>query len=278
MKMLTGLLPATDGEALLFGHAVDAGDMALAHARRLHVAIILALYRAHGSPEPRPPRAAVPSAGRPRRRRRIDELVQPFRPRRLSSISWRRRCRSASASACRSRSRSCTSRTSSSSTSRPPASIRWRAIAFWELLIDLSRNQGVTIFVSTHFMNEAARCDRISLMDAGRVLATDTPAASSGARRRDARGSLHRLSRGGGGSARNVAAASTVLHDRAFGRRRLRRRPRCSLVQPAAAARLRDPRSARADARSDPAAFRAGRHGLPDADLRLRHHDRRQHR
>ena len=55
---------------------------------------------------------------------------------------------------------------------------------FWQLLIDLSRNDGVTIFVSTHFMNEAARCDRISLMDAGRVLATDTPAglvASSGA-------------------------------------------------------------------------------------------------
>ena len=47
---------------------------------------------------------------------------------------------------------------------------------FWSLLIDLSRRQGVTIFVSTHFMNEAARCDRISLMDTGRVLATDTPA------------------------------------------------------------------------------------------------------
>ena len=46
---------------------------------------------------------------------------------------------------------------------------------FWELLIDLSRNRGVTIFVSTHFMNEAERCDRISLMDSGRVLATDTP-------------------------------------------------------------------------------------------------------
>jgi ribosome-dependent ATPase len=42
-------------------------------------------------------------------------------------------------------------------------------------LIDLSRNQGVTIFVSTHFMNEAERCDRISLMDSGRVLATGTP-------------------------------------------------------------------------------------------------------
>jgi ribosome-dependent ATPase len=44
------------------------------------------------------------------------------------------------------------------------------------LLIDLSRKEGVTIFVSTHFMNEAERCDRISLMDSGRVLATDTPA------------------------------------------------------------------------------------------------------
>jgi ribosome-dependent ATPase len=48
---------------------------------------------------------------------------------------------------------------------------------FWELLLDLSRNQGVTIFVSTHFMNEAERCDRISLMHAGRVLAQGEPAA-----------------------------------------------------------------------------------------------------
>jgi ribosome-dependent ATPase len=46
---------------------------------------------------------------------------------------------------------------------------------FWQLLIDLSREHGVTIFVSTHFMNEAERCDRVSLMDSGRVLATDTP-------------------------------------------------------------------------------------------------------
>ncbi len=48
---------------------------------------------------------------------------------------------------------------------------------FWELLVDLSRNQGVTIFVSTHFMTEALRCDRISLMHAGKVLASGTPAA-----------------------------------------------------------------------------------------------------
>ncbi|CAD5200823.1 ribosome-associated ATPase/putative transporter RbbA [Pseudomonas sp. FEN] len=46
---------------------------------------------------------------------------------------------------------------------------------FWRLLGDLSRTRNVTIFVSTHFMSEALRCDRISLMHAGRVLVCDTP-------------------------------------------------------------------------------------------------------
>ena len=46
---------------------------------------------------------------------------------------------------------------------------------FWRTLIDLSRNDGVTIFLSTHFMNEAERCDRISLMHQGRVLAVGAP-------------------------------------------------------------------------------------------------------
>ncbi len=49
--------------------------------------------------------------------------------------------------------------------------------SFWQLLATLSREQRVTIFISTHFMNEAERCDRISLMHAGKVLASDTPAA-----------------------------------------------------------------------------------------------------
>ncbi|PYF07481.1 ribosome-dependent ATPase [Rhodobacter viridis] len=47
---------------------------------------------------------------------------------------------------------------------------------FWAVLMRLSREKGVTIFISTHFMNEAARCDRISLMHAGRVLEVGTPA------------------------------------------------------------------------------------------------------
>ena len=48
---------------------------------------------------------------------------------------------------------------------------------FWQIMLDLSRKENVTIFISTHFMNEAARCDRISLMHAGHVLASDSPAA-----------------------------------------------------------------------------------------------------
>ena len=47
---------------------------------------------------------------------------------------------------------------------------------FWRHLLKLSREDKITIFVSTHFMNEAARCDRISFMHKGRVLAVGTPA------------------------------------------------------------------------------------------------------
>jgi len=46
---------------------------------------------------------------------------------------------------------------------------------FWDILARLSRRDAVTIFISTHFMNEALRCDRISLMHAGEVLVYDTP-------------------------------------------------------------------------------------------------------
>jgi len=48
---------------------------------------------------------------------------------------------------------------------------------FWQILCELSRKQNVTLFVSTHYMNEAERCDRVSLMHAGKVVATNTPAA-----------------------------------------------------------------------------------------------------
>ena len=54
--------------------------------------------------------------------------------------------------------------------------------SFWELIIEISRRDKVTVFITTHFMNEAARCDRISLMHAGCSLACDTPEALIAAR------------------------------------------------------------------------------------------------
>ena len=45
---------------------------------------------------------------------------------------------------------------------------------FWKLLYDLPR-QGVTIVISTPYMDEAARCNRLVFMYAGQVLAADTP-------------------------------------------------------------------------------------------------------
>lgn len=56
---------------------------------------------------------------------------------------------------------------------------------FWELLISLSRHEHVTIFISTHFMNEGERCDRVSLMHAGQVLASGPPADLAMARGKD---------------------------------------------------------------------------------------------
>ena len=47
---------------------------------------------------------------------------------------------------------------------------------FWELIQDMSAN-GVTILITTHFMDEAEFCDRIGLISGGRLVALDTPAA-----------------------------------------------------------------------------------------------------
>ena len=50
---------------------------------------------------------------------------------------------------------------------------------FWELLAQL-KTTGLTIVVSTPYMDEADRCDRIALIDGGKILATDTPASIAG--------------------------------------------------------------------------------------------------
>ena len=173
MKMLTGLFAPSEGEALLFGQPLDASDI---NARRRvgYMSQSFSLYteltvrqnlELHARLFHLPPHKATA---------RLADLVASFS---LEDYL-------------------------DQETSELPLGIRQRlslAVAvvhepemlildeptsgvdplardyFWQLLIDLSRNHGVTIFVSTHFMNEAERCDRVSLMDSGRVLATDTP-------------------------------------------------------------------------------------------------------
>ena len=174
MKMLTGLLPATEGEARLFGEPVDADDL----ATRKRVGYMSQAFSLYGeltvASEPRTPRPPLRPAPRPRPRR-IDELVERFGLRaHLDAASeelplgLKQRLSLAVA---------VLHEPDMLLLDEPTSGVDPVARdEFWELLIDLSRRQGVTIFVSTHFMNEALRCDRISLMHAGTVLACDTPA------------------------------------------------------------------------------------------------------
>ncbi len=52
---------------------------------------------------------------------------------------------------------------------------------FWQRITALAE-QGVTVIVTTHFMEEAEYCDRVAILDAGRVLAQGTPADGSRSR------------------------------------------------------------------------------------------------
>ena len=84
---------------------------------------------------------------------------------------------------------------------------------FWELLVDLSRNRGVTIFVSTHFMNEAERCDRVCLMHAGRVLAQGRPrelARGAATRRTWKMHSSRYIEQASAGASRAAGSAATL--------------------------------------------------------------------
>ena len=243
MKMLTGLLPPSEGEALLFGQPLDAHDI---NSRRRvgYMSQSFSLYTEltvrqnldlHARLFHLPARKATdpPRTIWSRRFGLADYLDQ-----RTSDLPLGIRQRLSLAVAI-------VHEPEMLILDEPTSGVDPLARdRFWELLIDLSRNQGVTIFVSTHFMNEAERCDRISLMDSGRVLATDTPAESDqGARRRNAGGRLHRLSRRGRpGRAGLQPSADAVWQAAAFAPASLA--PARARVQPAAPLRLHHPRNA----------------------------------
>jgi ABC-2 type transport system ATP-binding protein len=45
----------------------------------------------------------------------------------------------------------------------------------WDYLLELRRREGITIFMTTHYMDEAEYCDRIAIIDMGRIVALGTP-------------------------------------------------------------------------------------------------------
>jgi ABC-2 type transport system ATP-binding protein len=49
--------------------------------------------------------------------------------------------------------------------------------SIWDYIQQLRRNEDITIFMTTHYMEEAEYCDRIAIIDSGRIVALDTPQA-----------------------------------------------------------------------------------------------------
>ncbi|OTQ71632.1 multidrug ABC transporter ATP-binding protein [Gilliamella apis] len=173
MKMLTGLLPISSGEAWLFGKPVDASDInvrrhlgymsqAFSLYSELTVEQNLVLHaRLFGIEE-----SKIPA--------RVEELVKRFGlENELKSLpdslplGVKQRL---------SLSVAVVHNPEILILDEPTSGVDPIARDdFWRLIIELSRKDKVTVFITTHFMNEAARCDRISLMHAGKVLASDTP-------------------------------------------------------------------------------------------------------
>ena len=175
MKVLTGLMPASEGSATLLGRPVDAGDL----ATRKRVGFMSQSFSLYGELSVRQNLELharlfdlKPADSGPR----IAELIERFDLGAVAEqqsgalpLGLRQRLSLAVA---------VLHRPEVLILDEPTSGVDPAARDdFWRLLIELSREQGVTIFLSTHFMNEALRCDRISLMHAGKVLACDTPAA-----------------------------------------------------------------------------------------------------
>ncbi|MDD2179800.1 ribosome-associated ATPase/putative transporter RbbA [Acidovorax sp. D2M1] len=173
MKMLTGLLPASDGQAWLFGQPVDPKDMAtrrrvgymsqafslyselsveqnlVLHARLFHV-----------------PEAEVPARVTAMLERFDLQAARSSLPMKLP-LGMRQRLSLAVAMV---------HQPELLILDEPTSGVDPMARDnFWRLMVELARRDKVTIFISTHFMNEAERCDRISLMHAGRVLESAAP-------------------------------------------------------------------------------------------------------
>ena len=174
MKMLTGLLPPTEGTALLFGQQVKGGDVE-SRRRVGFMTQAFSLYTELSVRQNLLLHARLFDIQEPAAHKRVSELLTRFQLESTADVlaeslplGIRQRLSLAV---------SVIHEPEMLILDEPTSGVDPVARdGFWELLINLSRENGVTIFLSTHFMNEAERCDRMSMMHAGKVLAQGPPA------------------------------------------------------------------------------------------------------
>ena len=173
MKMLTGLLEATEGSATLLGKPIDAGGLDT-KMRVGYMSQAFSLYEELSVRRNLDLHARLYQMGA-KGAAAVEEALQQFdladvadtAPASLP-LGIRQRLQLAAA---------CLHHPEVLILDEPTSGVDPAARdMFWRHLLKLSREDKITIFVSTHFMNEAARCDRISFMHKGRVLAVGTPA------------------------------------------------------------------------------------------------------
>ena len=173
MKMLTGLLEATEGAATLLGKPIDAGGLDT-KMRVGYMSQAFSLYEELSVRRNLDLHARLYQMGA-KGAAAVEEALQQFdladvadtAPTSLP-LGIRQRLQLAAA---------CLHHPEVLILDEPTSGVDPAARdMFWRHLLKLSREDKITIFVSTHFMNEAARCDRISFMHKGRVLAVGTPA------------------------------------------------------------------------------------------------------
>ena len=209
MKMLTGLLPASEGRAWLFGQEVDPHDLdtrrrvgymsqAFSLYSELSVRQNLVLHaRLFHVPESDIAARVQEMVERFGLQKALDELPESL------PLGIRQRLSLAVAMV---------HKPELLILDEPTSGVDPVARdAFWRLLVALSRRDKVTIFISTHFMNEAERCDRMSMMHAGKVLDSDAPAslvAKRGARNLEEAFIGYLVEAGGGAPAAAEATAA----------------------------------------------------------------------
>ncbi len=173
MKMLTGLLEPTEGTATLLGQPIDAGNINT-RKRVGYMSQAFSLYEELSVRQNLALHAKLYQIPTKEWNAYINAAMQQFDLTHLADeipsalpLGIRQRLQLAAA---------CLHKPEVLILDEPTSGVDPAARdMFWQYLIKLSREERITIFVTTHFMNEAARCDRISFMHAGRVLGVGTP-------------------------------------------------------------------------------------------------------